>query len=93
MRQLDALLLQPILRDDLDDYLEELRSLKIKLAALERKMVEHTALIHSQKLVAVRSVPGVGRIVACAFLAELSRPGRFQRGGRGCGLPGAGTVC
>lgn len=51
-----------------------------KLAALERKMVEHTASVHNKKLAAVRSVPGVGRIVVCAYLAERFRPGRFQRG-------------
>lgn len=80
LRQLDALPLQPILKDVLGDYLEELRALKIKLAALEKKMVEHTAAVYNKKLSAVRSVPGVGRIVACSFLAELFRPGRFQRG-------------
>ena len=72
--------LDPILRDVLDDYLEELRHMRIKLASLEKKMAAHTAQVHQAKMAALRSVPGVGRIVACSYLSELFRPERFERG-------------
>ena len=72
--------LDPILRDVLDEYLEELRHMRIKLASLEKKMAAHTAQVHQAKMAALRSVPGVGRIVACSYLSELFRPERFERG-------------
>ena len=70
----------PILRDVLDDYLEELRHVRVKLSVLEKKMAAHTASVHQERLAALRSVPGIGRIVACSLLTEFFRPERFERG-------------
>ena len=69
-----------VLREVLDDYLEELECLKEKIARLESVLAKHTAALHQRRLACLQSVPGVGRIVACSFLSELFRPERFQRG-------------
>lgn len=72
--------LNEILREVLDDYLEELRQVRQRILTLERKLAKHTATLHQRRLACLQSVPGVGRIVACSFLSELFRPERFQRG-------------
>jgi len=72
--------LNEMLREVLDDYLEELRFVRHKILVLERKLAGYTAMLHQRRLVCLQSVPGVGRIVACSFLAELFRPERFHRG-------------
>jgi transposase len=72
--------MNPVLREVLDDYLEELRHVKGKIARLENSLAKHTAALHQRRLACLQSVPGVGRIVACSFLSELFRPERFQRG-------------
>lgn len=85
--------LDPILRDVLDDYLEELRHMRIKLASVEKKMAAHTAQVHQAKMAALRSVPGVGRIVACSYLSELFRPERFERGEEVAAYLGLPLLC
>ena len=80
VQTLAQLPLNEMLRDALDDYLEELRHVRQRILALERKLATHTAALHQRRLACLRSVPGVGRIVACSFLSELFRPERFQRG-------------
>jgi len=75
-----AMPIHPVLREVLDDYLEELRHLRGKMTRLESLLVKHTAALHQRRLACLQSVPGVGRIVACSFLSELFRPERFQRG-------------
>jgi len=72
--------LNAMLREVLDDYLEELRHVRHRILALERKLAGHTVALHQRRLACLQSVPGVGRIVACSFLSELFRPERFQRG-------------
>jgi transposase len=72
--------MNPMLREVLDDYLEELRHFKGMIARLESSLAKHTAALHQRRLVCLQSVPGVGRIIACSFLSELFRPERFQRG-------------
>ena len=69
-----------MLREVLDDYLDELKHLKEKITRLENAMTRHTAALHQHRLACLQSVPGVGRIVACSFLSELFRPERFHRG-------------
>lgn len=80
VQALAQLPLNEMLRDALDDYLEELRHVRQRILALERKLSAHTAALHQRRLACLQSVPGVGRIVACSFLSELFRPERFQRG-------------
>ena len=72
--------LNEMLREVLDDYLEELRHARQRILALEKKLAGYTAALHQRRLACLQSVPGVGRIVACSFLSELFRPERFQRG-------------
>ena len=83
IRAIQALTQMPLnemLREVLDDYLEELRHVRHRILALERKLAEYTVTLHQRRLACLQSVPGVGRIVACSFLSELFRPERFQRG-------------
>ena len=72
--------LNEMLRDALDDYLEELRHERQRIFAMERKLAAHTTAVHQRRLACLQSVSGVGRLVACSFLSELFRPERFQRG-------------
>lgn len=80
VQALAQLPLNEMVRDALDDYLEELRHVRQRIFAMERKLAAHTAAVHQRRLACLQSVPGVGRIVACSFLSELFRPERFQRG-------------
>lgn len=80
LQSLAKMSLSEMLREVLDDYLEELRHVRQRILALERKLAAHTAKLHQRKLTCLQSVPGVGRIVACSFLSELFRPERFLRG-------------
>jgi transposase len=80
VQTLAQLPLYEALRDTLDDYLEELRHVRQRILALEKKLTRHTAALHRHRLAYLQSVPGVGQIVACSFLSELFRPERFQRG-------------
>ncbi|AMD88914.1 hypothetical protein [Desulfovibrio fairfieldensis] len=60
-----------ILRDVLDDCLGELRHLRVNLSVLEKKMAAHTPSVHQERLAALRSMPGVGRIVPVHFLRNV----------------------
>ena len=88
VRTLAQLPLNEMLRDALDDYLEELRHVRRRIPALERKLAGHTAALHQRGLACLQSVPGVGRIVACSFSSELFRPERFLRGEEVAAYPG-----
>lgn len=77
---LKALALPPGASDTLQSLLEELdylaaaqKRVDLRLRTIARGQDE------ARRIAAMRSVPGVGEVVATTFAAEIFRPGRFNR--------------
>lgn len=67
-------------KDTLQSLIEELEY----LANAQRRVDQRLRIIsqeqdEARRIVAMRSVPGVGEVVATTFAAEVFRPGRFNR--------------
>lgn len=67
-------------KDTLEDLIDELeylvgaqRKVDLRLRTISREQDE------ARRIAAMRSVPGVGEVVATTFAAEVFRPGRFNR--------------
>lgn len=77
---LKTLPLPPGATDTLQSLLEELEY----LANVQRRIDQRLRIISKEqdeaiRIAAMRSVPGVGEVVATTFAAEVFRPGRFNR--------------
>lgn len=77
---LKTLSLQPGATDTLQSLIEELEY----LATAQRRVDQRLRIIsqeqdEARRIAAMRSVPGVGEVVATTFAAEVFRPGRFNR--------------
>ena len=82
LKKLDEMNLKPGVKETLQSHLRELkwlmREMKTVEASLEQ-LVKESEL--GQRFRYLKSIPGVGRIVSLAFLAEVFRPERFNRAG------------
>ncbi len=84
---IDRLALPAGAKDTLESLLDELEY----LVSAQKKVDQRLRVIsqeqdEARRIAAMRSVPGVGEVVATTFAAEIFRPGRFNRSEEGNGL-------
>lgn len=76
---LEALPMQSSARLTMESYLRELTFCQNERRQVEAQLHQLTEEQHRKPMACLRSVPGVGPIVATSFLLEIFRPERFSR--------------
>ena len=93
LRVLQEMVLPVFLRLSLDSYLEEHATILASLATITKQLAHATLEQgHGERIKNLRTIPGVGEIIAHTFIAEIFRPERFKRAEDICAYVGLAPI-
>jgi transposase len=93
LRSLQEMVLPPHLRISLDSYLEQHANILQALSKISKELCKAAITLgHEERIKNLRTIPGVGTIIAHTFVCEIFRPERFRRAEDICAYVGLAPI-